>query len=137
MGTVYAEITLKNSADVNNVQRGYITEKEVRATTVQALVDTGCGSLAINEEVRETLGLAIEGTRGAELADGTKQIYRMTEPVRIHWKNRDAVCRALVLPGAGDVLLGAIPLEDLDLVVDPVRQELTGAHGEDALYLLK
>jgi hypothetical protein len=43
----------------------------------------------------------------------------------------------LPVPGAEEVLLGAIPLEDLDLIVDPVRQELTGAHGEEALFMLK
>jgi hypothetical protein len=79
----------------------------------------------------------ITGLRSAELADGAKQSYQVTEPVHIRWKDRDTACRALVLPGAGDVLLGAIPLEDMDLIVNPSRQELTGAHGEEILCLVK
>jgi clan AA aspartic protease len=137
MGTVYAEITLKNAGDVSGVRRGYIKEEKVCAATVQALVDTGCGSLVINEEVRKTLGLAIEGSRGATLADGTRQVYQVTEPVKIHWKNRQTACPAIVLPGADDVLLGAIPLEDMDLIVNPALQELTGAHGDEVLSLVK
>ncbi|MDR0760934.1 MAG: retroviral-like aspartic protease family protein [Treponema sp.] len=101
MGTVYAEITLKNATDANNAQRGIIPEKEVRRTFVRALVDTGAGTLIINEAVRRQLGLEIRGLRSAELADGAKQIYRVTEPVEIQWKDRDTTCRALVLPDAG------------------------------------
>jgi clan AA aspartic protease len=137
MGTVYTEITLKNTGDVNNARRGYIPEKEVRCTTIRALVDTGAGTLVINETVRRQLGLEITGLRGAELADGARQVYQVTEPVEVHWKNRDSTCRALVLPGAGDVLLGAIPLEDMDLIVDPAGQELKGAHGDEVVCLVK
>jgi hypothetical protein len=39
----------------------------------------------------------------------------------------------LVVSGDGKILLGAIPLEDMDLMVDPVRQELTGAHGDEPI----
>jgi clan AA aspartic protease len=137
MGTVYADITLKNAGDNIRVQERLITEKEVRAVPVRALVDTGAGTLVINEEVREKLGLAIQGLRRAELADGNKQIYKVTEPVDIHWKDRETSCRALVIPGASDILLGAIPLEDMDLVVNPALQELVGAHGDDVVCLVK
>jgi clan AA aspartic protease len=137
MGTVYAEVTLKNATDVNNIQRGYVTEQEVRQTTLRALVDTGAGTLVINEAVRQKLGLHITGLRRAELADGAKQVYQVTEPVDIHWKDRTTACPALVLPDASDVLLGAIPLEDMDLIVDPARQELKGAHGDEVLCLVK
>lgn len=136
MGTVYAKITLKNATDANMVRRG-ITEKEARKTTVQALVDTGAGTLVINEAAQRQLGLTITGLRGAELADGARQIYQVTEPVEIQWKDRTTACPALVLPGAGDVLLGAIPLEDMDLIVDPAGRELKGAHGDEVVCPVK
>jgi clan AA aspartic protease len=137
MGTVYAEITLKNVADVSYVQRGDMAEKDVRECTVRALVDTGAGTLVINEAVRRQLGLEIKGLRSAYLADGLRQVCRVTEPVEIHWKNRDTACPALLLPGAEEVLLGAIPLEDMDLVVDPSSRELRGAHGDEVVCLIK
>ncbi|MDR3160831.1 MAG: clan AA aspartic protease [Spirochaetaceae bacterium] len=137
MGIVYAEITLKNAADVGAAQRGYIREQDIRGMTVRALVDTGSGTLVINEQVREALGLTVRGQRKSELADGTKTIAQVTEPVEIHWKDRDTACPALVLPDAGEVLLGAIPMEDMDLMVDPVRQVLTGAHGDEVLCMVK
>ena len=136
MGTVYAEITLKNARDVGNALAGIVTDNKVREAAVQAVVDTGAMSLIINEELRDRLGLTIAGRRQASLANGAKQFYQVTEPVDILWKDRAASCRALVVPGAGAVLLGVIQLEDLDLMVDPVRQELKGAHGDEALYSL-
>jgi clan AA aspartic protease len=129
MGNVFAEITIKNCGDVTNVQRGIAADKDVRSLDVKALVDTGAISLVINEDIRRKLGLAIEGTRTATLADGGKVDCKITEPVRIYWKDRNATCQAVVLPG-GDVLLGVIPLEFMDLVVDPVAEQLVGAHGD-------
>jgi hypothetical protein len=56
--------------------------------------------------------------------------------VEIHWKGRETACPALLLPGAEEVLLGAIPLEDMDLIVDPTARELKGAHGDEVVCLI-
>ena len=53
----------------------------------------------------------------------------MTEPVRICWKDRDASFQAAVLPEC-EVFLGVIPLEFMDLIVDPAAEQLVGAHGD-------
>ena len=136
MGLVHAEITLKNTFDVRDSVRGIIRESEIRQVTMLALVDTGAGTLVINEAIRQTLGLAITGKRYAVLADGSRQEYQVTEPIDVHWKNRETSCRALVLSAAQNVLLGAIPLEDMDLIVDPVQQQLTGAHGDEVVTMV-
>jgi hypothetical protein len=98
MGTVYAEITLKNSFDVSIAREGSIPKEKVRETTVRALIDTGVRTLVINEELRQKLGLQIRGQRKSILADGGSQVYQVTEPVNIHWKDRETSCRALVVP---------------------------------------
>ena len=133
MGTVYAEITLKKAADTVWVRDGRITEEEVHRVTVQALVDTSMGTLVINEDIREKLGLVIEGLRKVTLAGGGRETCQVTEPVEIHWKERMTTCHGVVLPGVESVLLRAIPLEDMDLVVDPAKGELTGAHGDEVI----
>ena len=137
MGNVYAEIVIKNNGDVTLVERGIITDKDIRSLTVTALVDTGAGTLVINEDMRRTLGLAIEQTRTASLAGGQEAMCKITEPVRIIWKDRDTVCRAWVLPGEDEALLGVIPLEDMDIMVDPKRHELIGAHGDIIMGRIK
>jgi hypothetical protein len=50
--------------------------------------------------------------------------------VNIRWKDRHTSCPAVVIPGAKSILLGAIPLEDMDLIINPLKQELVGAHGD-------
>jgi clan AA aspartic protease len=135
MGLVHAEITLKNIRDKIKAEEGYIKEPEIRQTTVQAVVDTGAMTLVINEQLRQQLGLGIVGAKQATLADNTKRTVKIAEPVEVHWKNRSMTCQPWVV-GAGRILLGAIPLENMDLMVDPAGQELIGAHGDEEVGLL-
>jgi len=129
MGTVYTEITLKNAADAAYVRAGHLKEQELRSVTVTALVDTGAMNLVITEELCQTLGLSKVDEKIVRTASGQRVACNVTEPVDIHWKNRSSSQRAVVIPGAETVLLGAIPLEDMDLMVNPVTQELAGIHG--------
>jgi len=135
MGVVRAEITLKNIRDKMKAEEGYIKEPEVRQTIVQAVVDTGAMNLVINEKLRRQLGLGVVGTKEATLADNTKKMIKVADAVEIHWKNRFMVCNPWVV-NAGNILLGVIPLEHMDLMVDPVSQTLVGAHGEKEVGLL-
>jgi len=137
MGTVYAEITLKNADDIAYIKKGFVNKHEIRQSTIMALVDTGAGTLVINEELCQKLGLDVLGTRQAALANNSKTTVKIASPVEVHWKNRSMTCQPLVMEGSGENLLGSIPLEDMDLMVDPVRQELTGAHGDEIVSLLK
>jgi clan AA aspartic protease len=137
MGLVHAEIILRNAGDVTNVKRGYIKEPEIRQTAVTAMVDTGAATLVINEAIRQQLGLTVERPYRAELADGAAQTYGLTEAVQIQWKNRDAICQAIVVPNAKEALLGAIPLEAMDLIINPSKQELVGAHGDTEVCVIK
>ena len=127
-------ITLKNADDIAVADRGYIKDSEIRKTTVKAMVDTGAWTLAINEAVRQQLGLDIVGREPGNLADGTSAKYDMAGPVEVHWKNRRTTCEAIVLPNAKDILLGAIPMEALDLIVHPQKEEVTGAHGDTPMH---
>ena len=136
MGLVFTEITLKNATDVVNVQRKIIEIEKIRQKTVKAMVDTGAGTLIINEEIQQELGLETQGVRRASMANNSKAMCKITEPVEIIWQNRSSTVNALVLPGSDKVLLGAIPLQDMDLIVDPARHVLTGAHGDEVVCLV-
>jgi clan AA aspartic protease len=130
------EITLENTTDRGLARRGYLKEDEVRAVTLDAMPDTGAWTLVINEETRQKLGLTIEETSESTLADGKTDTYDVTEGVKIQWKNRSTVLPAVVVPDAKDILLGALPLEAMDLMVDPVHEQLVGVHGAEPLYIL-
>jgi clan AA aspartic protease len=137
MGQVYEAITLKNAGDKIRVECGFMKDPEIRQTTVRAMVDTGAITLVITEGVREQLGLTVTETSEATLANNQKERCQITEPVEVHWKDRVTACPALVIPGDGEVLLGAIPLEGMDLMVNPVDQKLVGVHGDKPVYLVK
>ena len=84
---------------------------------VGALADTGSVFLCIPQHVCLQLGLEVLQEREVKLADGSCLSVPYVGPVLVEFKNRTGVMGALVL--GDDVLLGAIPMEDMDLVVNP------------------
>jgi len=125
MGLVYADITLQNSYDVTAAQKGHILEEAIKTLSVKALVDTGAITLTINDEIAKQLDLAVKDQVDIELADGTRGKGDLVGPVDICFRNRITSCLALILPDATKVLLGAIPMEGMDVIVDPRSEQLT------------
>ena len=80
------------------------------------------------------MGNVFAETRDINLAGGGRIGCKVTDAVHIQWKNRFAVVNAVVLP-EGKPLLGVIPLEFMDLMVDPVNRELVGVHGDHAVLM--
>ena len=125
MGLVYADITLQNSVDAGMQRRGVLPEENVRQMDVKALVDTGAITLTISDKIAKQLDLEVKDQVDVELADGTRGKNDLVGPVDIRFDNRITSCLALVLPGANEVLLGAIPMEGMDVVIDPKFERLT------------
>ena len=136
MGMINAEITLRNVLDESKAREGLIGEKDIRSVTVTAVVDTGAASLVISEGLREKLGLSIVEERSVKLADGRRTACKLTEAVEVHWKDRHWPCAAVVIPNAETALLGAIPIEGMDLMINPKTQELVGVHGDTVEYMV-
>jgi len=137
MSTVRTKITIKNAGDVMDAERGYITEEQIRTLSVEALADTGAWTLIIDEDTCQKLGLELRGPEPGILADGSTVVYQITDGVEVHWKDRQTVCPALVVPGANEILFGALPMEGMDLIVHPRKEEIIGAHGDTILRLIK
>lgn len=124
MGLVYAEIELTNGDDLAFNRRGSLPDNEIHRVRSRALVDSGALDLVINEQVQKQLDLPVLYQRTVSLADETLRHVDIVGPVEIRFENRQTIVAAIVLPGAEDVLLGAIPLEGLDVFIDPVRERL-------------
>jgi clan AA aspartic protease len=137
MGEVKATLTLLNTVDVGMAKRGFMKEEEVRQATVTAIADTGSTFLVINEELRTQLGLQITRSGSLGLAGGKRTVCSYTELVTIRWQNRETACYATVLPDGKEILLGVLPLEGMDLLVNPVEQCLQGAHGDEMVFMLR
>ena len=124
MGLVYADIELINAIDLGLARRYKIGEEEVKRMRVNMLVDTGSVYMCINESVQEQLQLDLIEKRKGQLADGSIVEYDVVGPIEVRFQNRRCVVDAMVLPGDNELLLGSIPLEDMDVMVDSYRREL-------------
>jgi clan AA aspartic protease len=124
MGLVYANITLTNVVDLELVKRKILKKEAVRFMEVVAMVDSGAYMMAINETVKGQLGLNITDTQYAQLADGQVIELNVVGPIEVRFANRRTICEAVVLPGDGEILLGAIPMEAMDVLIHPKEQKL-------------
>ena len=86
------------------------------------MVDSGAFTLCIPEHVKIQLQLEELEKREVTLADGKKQLVPFVGPIQINFENRMTFTGALVLGNM--VLLGAIPMEDLDVIIHPLKQKL-------------
>lgn len=111
MGTTYATLKLTNLFSKSSVE-------------VKALVDTGATFLCIPAAVALQLGFDIEeaATAAVTLADGSQKRVPRLAPIEIAFSNRTYATEAFVL--GDEALMGVLPLEAMDLLVDPVRQQL-------------
>jgi clan AA aspartic protease len=117
-------IKLTNSTDLGNAAAGRLDPSEVRSETIEGLVDTGATTLAIPQDVAERLGFRLVGKRNVTLANGEKHAVAWVTEVMLEILGREMACDALVLPAGVPALIGQIPLEGLDLIVDPKNREL-------------
>ena len=124
MGLVYAEIELISGDDLVLHRRGFVTEDQIKRMKVNALVDTVAYMLVINEHIKEQLDLAVIEEQVFRLADESELRAEIVGPVEVRFENRSTTVRAAVLTGDVEVLLGSIPMEDLDVVIDPKQQRL-------------
>lgn len=111
MGLVFSEIQLRNPS-----------KSDLEPIKVEALADSGAVHLCIPEHIRMQLELAEVSKKEVTLADGTQKLISYVGPIEIKFKNRIGFVGALVM---GDqVLLGAIPMEDMDLIIIPSSRQL-------------
>jgi clan AA aspartic protease len=117
-------VTLWNNTDLDNAERGLIPREAVRTEEIEALVDTGATQLVIPIDICRRLGLRPGRTVPVLLADGTERDMTYMTSLHISILGRDMSCDALASPEGTTPLIGQIPLEALDLVVDPRSRDL-------------
>ena len=111
MGATYAELKITNLFNKQSIK-------------ANALVDTGATFMCVTEEMALQLGFDIAEVAGhvVTLADGRQIKVPRIAPIEIIFGNRSYVTEALVL--GDEPLMGVLPLEAMDLMVDPLRQQL-------------
>jgi clan AA aspartic protease len=112
MGLIYADIELANAKNGS-----------LKSITVKALVDTGAMTLCIPEHIAIQLQLQEIEKREVTTADERRHVVPYVGPVQIQFANRTCFTGALVI--GESVLMGAVPMEDMDLVISPSGQTVT------------
>jgi predicted aspartyl protease len=131
MGRVTVTALLENIRDLWSVQQGSLQADQARRVEVpDALVDTGATMLSVPTRLIGQLGLERRSSRRINSSTGTAEVG-VYEAVRLVIQGRDCTMDVLEVPDTVPVLIGQIPMEALDFVVDPKSRQLIGnpAHG--------
>jgi len=137
MGKVLVPARIVNLADAYVADRGLLAEDQVRAVEVSdALVDTGATQLSMPRRLIEQLGLRPTRMRLARTTAGTVSV-QVYEAVRLIVQGRDCLSDVTELPDECPVLIGQLPLEAMDFVVDLRGQRLIGNPAHDGEQMIE
>ena len=133
------KLKLTNAVDLAKARDGLIGPEQIRTVEVEALVDTGATTLVLPEDVVAALGVHEIRRVRTRVADGSVHAVPMVGDLRIELVGREMTCDAVVMPAGTTPLIGQIPLEELDLVVNPKSREVTAnpASPDGLLYVLR
>ncbi len=118
------DVELANNDDMVRARAGDIPAERVRRLQLRGVVDSGAPRLVLPEAIVRQLGLTTTGQADVRYADGRVAQRAMVGGVNLTWGDRSSVFNAIVEPERESALIGAIVLEDLDLVVDCTNQRL-------------
>ena len=131
MGKVLVTARVENIGDLFAANRGSLSPNSIRAVEVNdALVDTGATGLSMPRSLLASLGLDFLRTRKALSSAGPIEV-RVFGTARLTVQGRDCPVDVTELPDGCPILIGQIPLEAMDFVVDMASRKLVGnpAHG--------
>jgi predicted aspartyl protease len=136
MGRVVVSAKIQNVYDLYDVKRGQLPEEKARRLELNdALVDTVASTLSLPKHLIEQLGLQPSGTQRARTSAGTA-IMNKYSVVRLTLLDRDWVGDVVELSDDCPVLIGQMPLEALDLVVDMGNHRLIGNPTHGGEYII-
>lgn len=124
VGRFSVEIELANQEDVHSAKLGNILPDQIRRLKIFGVVDTGATRLVLPKTAVDQLGLPESGMVRVKFADGRRAERSKVESVRVEIEGRASVFTAVVEPGRTDALIGAIVMEELDLLPDVVAGKL-------------
>jgi predicted aspartyl protease len=133
VGRFSVEFELTNYEDVVQNRTGHLPAEKVRRCRVSGVVDTGAARLVLPESAADEVGLCETGLIPVRYADGRREHRPLVADAQVEIQNRSGVFSAVVESGRTDALIGAIVLEELDLVADCTSQCLVPRDPEGPL----
>ena len=125
MGRFSVDVEIANNQDLAGVKFGALQPAKVRRQTIRGVVDCGATRLVFPQALARELGLPIRKKKvRVRYADGRQAMRMEVDDVRLFLLGRDGIFTAVVEPKCDTALIGAIVLEDLDLLVDSAKSRL-------------
>jgi predicted aspartyl protease len=124
MGRITIEVELTNAEDLVRLKDGTLAADKVRRIRLLGLVDTGANWLVLPTQTAKHLGVPTAGKAAVRYADRRRGWRTVVENVRVDLLGRHGNFRAILEPNRTEVLIGAIVMEDLDLLIDCRTQTL-------------
>lgn len=125
VGEVRASVVLENGDDRGLARRGVLETGAVRRVEADMLVDTGSVLVLLPQDMVEALGLGVMDKAVVTLANDEKVEMPIAGPLVLTAVGRTMNTDCLVGPPLCEPLLGQVVLERLDLILDPVKRQLT------------
>ncbi len=134
VGRFSVELEIANNDELAAARLGLLPADQVRRETILGIVDTGAMRLVLPEEVVKRLGLPLGDSVKVRYADGRQAKRKGVEGVYVQLLGRHGTFSAVVEPKRKTALVGAIVLEDLDLLVDCSAQRVIPRDPSGATY---
>jgi predicted aspartyl protease len=134
VGRFSIEFEVTNYGDIELMQRGILDAKQVRRKTIRGVVDSGAAKLILPQSVVKQLGLRLGDKINVRYADGRRARRNQAEGAYVELAGRHGTFTAVVEPRREEALIGAIVLEDLDLLVDCHHQRIIPRDPSGPLY---
>jgi predicted aspartyl protease len=134
VGKFSVQFEVANYADMIRAEDGTLPPEQVRRQTISGVVDSGAAMLVLPQAVVKSLGLPLGDKVKVHVADGRRVLRREAEAAYLELLGRHGIFSAVSEPKRSDALIGAIVLEQLDLLVDCKEHRLVPRDPRGPVY---
>ena len=124
MGRVTVRVQVANQIDLYRAQAGDIPPDQVRRVEIEGIVDSGATRLVLPESVGQQLGLVGDGQVRFRYGDQRAELRPLVHNVWLKMEGRESSFSAVLEPKRTNALIGAIVMEELDMIVDCITQKV-------------
>jgi predicted aspartyl protease len=134
VGRFSVDFEVANYGDLTLVQRGLLPADQVRRETISGVVDSGAAKLVLPKAVVKRLGLPLGDRIKVRYADSRQAMRGVAKGVFVRLLGREGTFTAIIEPKRATALIGAIVLDDLDLLVDCTAQKVVPRDPSGPIY---
>lgn len=118
------KIMVANAQDLTLADHAILPSDQVRTAEIEAELNANVMHMLLPSAVADQLGLPRGGKTFVKYADQRRVERDVATYLDVSVCGRSGIFKAILEPDRTTALVGAIVMEDLDLLVDPGKQQL-------------